>query len=764
MQSNTSGQDEADTSTNKAVLKVAVSGPFLTPLDYLDCDNLTETPEMWPRLIGRRVEIPFRNRSLIAIVVAVAPADYALEKIKTILRWIDEEPILHPQDLTFLQWVSDYYHAPMGEVINTALPKRIRGGEEASIHGHDVWTITALGREQLQNLPAKAKAKRALAEQFLTCETPLNREICKAQTASWRKFVNEWLDLGWVSQTSGPCWQEAVAVPGPQHALNSEQQSAVDQVVSHVRSGDGFASFLLQGITGSGKTEVYLAMVEHVLEMGRQVLILVPEIGLTPQMIQRFSAHLQRPIALMHSAMNDTQRHCAWHSVRSGEVSVLMGTRSAVFAPFKDLGLCIIDEEHDTSYKQQDGVRYSARDILVRRAHQLQVPIVLGSATPSLESLFNVDQQRYRLLTLNRRAGTAKPPKIRLIDIRGEKIQEGVGAKLKAAMQKHLQAGQQVLLFLNRRGFAPVLMCHECGWQAQCPSCDANMTLHQGSYHQYLLCHHCGEQMNLPESCPQCGSEELHTVGQGTERLEETIVEWFPEKTVLRIDRDSTRLKGKMEELTQQAQKGEADILIGTQMLAKGHHFPKVTLVGLLDIDQGLFSCDYRATERMAQLLLQVAGRAGRAEDEGEVLVQTHHPQHPLLLKLINEGYGAFAEAALAERKEAHLPPWRFQCLVRCEAHNAQDALDFLNSLKAGLELQWQTLQQESADTVLELWGPVSAPMMRRQGRYRYQLMLASDSRPKLHQLLTLMLPHIYQSPLARKVRWNLDIDPQDMY
>lgn len=738
-----------------------MAGPFLEPLDYLDCDDMVET-EAPQNLIGRRVRIPFRNKSQVALVLGIAPAEYELSKTKPIEEWLDESPILAERDLAFLKWVSDYYHAPIGEVINAALPKRIRAGEPAELQGADTWQITSIGKEKIAEIPARAKAQIALADRFLNSEHPLTAQACKAITGSWRKIVNQWLDEQFLHALPGPCWQEPLAEKADHHPLNQEQSEAVAAVTDKLQSG-GFASYLLQGITGSGKTEVYLAMTEFALKQGKQVLILVPEIGLTPQMIGRFSSYLQTPIALLHSGMNDSQRHCAWHSIRTGEVSVLLGTRSACFAAFDNLGLCIIDEEHDASYKQQDGVRYSARDILVRRAHQQQVPIVLGSATPSLESLFNAQQQRYRLLKLTQRAGVAKPPQIKLIDIRGEKIQEGVGAKLRTAMQRHLDNGKQVLLFLNRRGFAPVLMCHDCGWQAHCPSCDANMTLHQGPHHQYLQCHHCGEQMAQPAECPSCQSKELHTMGQGTERLEESIREWFADKNVLRIDRDSTRLKGKMAELTAQAHSGEADILIGTQMLAKGHHFPKVTLVGMLDIDQGLFSCDYRATERMAQLVLQVAGRAGRAEDAGEVLVQTHHPQHPLLLKLIKDGYSGFATAALQERDETALPPYRFQCLVRAEAHQAQDALDFLHSLRAGLELQWQSLQADEKE-YLEFWGPVSAPMLRRQGRYRYQLMLSSASRKKLHQLLSIMQPHIYKSPLARKVRWSLDIDPQDMY
>ncbi|MBN2646755.1 MAG: primosomal protein N' [Thiotrichales bacterium] len=741
------------------VLKVAVKGPFLEPLDYAFPEDveLKQPDKAW---VGCRVEVPFRQKTQVALVVGVAQSEYDTHKIKPIVRKIDSEPIVSVADLALWQWVSDYYQSPLGEVIQAALPKRLRAGEPVLLEGELQWTLSSEGKLALAQISRKTPAQHALAQAFLQAASALGRMECQAITGSWRKWLTQWQASGWVLAEAGPCWQQVPCSPRPAHRLNSQQSAAVNALDEHVKAEAGFVAFLLQGITGSGKTEVYLAMTELALQQHKQVLILVPEIGLTPQMIDRFSGYLQRPIAVLHSGMNDRERHCAWQAVRSGQISVLLGTRSAIFTPFANLGLCIIDEEHDTSYKQQDGVRYSARDLLVRRAKQWQVPVILGSATPSLESLWNVQQQRYRLLRLAVRAGGAQLPKLRLIDIRGEKIQQGVGVKLKQAMQQHLQAGNQVLLFLNRRGFAPVLMCHGCGWQAQCPSCEANMTLHQGPKHHYLLCHHCAEQMAVPKICPQCGSHELHTLGQGTERLEEAMQQAFPAYQVLRIDRDSTRLKGQMAELTRQAQEGEAQILIGTQMLAKGHHFPKVTLVGILEIDQGLFSCDYRATERMAQLILQVAGRAGREAEQGEVLLQTHHPHHPLLVRLVEQGYEAFAQEAVIERQKAQLPPMHYQCLVRCEAYDAEDAKVFLHALKAGLVQQAQAGMAND----LSFWGPVSAPMLRRQGRYRYQLMLSSSNRAQLHKHLQQMLPHIYQSPLARKVRWSLDVDPQEMF
>jgi len=762
---------------NPKIAKVAVPGPFLFPLDYLlepEADLLSA--ERSPAVIGGRVWVPFRNKKIVGLVVGISDsADYELSKIKPISDVIDDEALYSKTQLTLLTWASQYYHEPIGDVVMTALPKRLRAGESAEINGMNYWQLSVEGQTKtLEDISKRALRQRALFEQFsghqLRSESDLNSEL-----ENWRSAIKTLTEKGWLEKTQGPCLRESDYAPAPNHKLNDAQQSAVDTVLQSQQSdASRFKAFLLEGITGSGKTEVYLGMIEAMLKQGKQVLVLVPEIGLTPQMVSRFEAYLQTRVAALHSGLNDSERHCAWHLVRTGQIQVLLGTRSAIFTPFKNLGLCIIDEEHDLSYKQQEGFRYSARDLIVQRAYREKIPVVLGSATPSLETLHNAKTGRYEHLHLKERAGLAKLPSLKLLDIRGEKVQEGVSRPLKTAMTKHLEAGGQALLFLNRRGFSPVLMCHECGWQAACPSCDANMTFHitsqvpqnqDSSVAGYLQCHHCDEQLAKPTCCPSCESEEFVNVGQGTERLEETIKDWFPEKRVLRIDRDTTRLKGSMAELTGKAQRGEADILIGTQMLAKGHHFPNVTLVGMLDIDQGLFSADYRSAERMAQLILQVSGRAGRAEKAGEVLIQTHHPDHPLLTTLIKKGYTAFSDKALKERQTALLPPYQFQILIRAEATHPQEGMAFLNSLKAGLENFWQQWQDAKlVEGEIDFWGPVSAPMLRRQGRYRYQLMLQSQNRADLHRLLAEMHPHILSSSLTRKVRWSIDVDPQEMY
>jgi primosomal protein N' (replication factor Y) len=533
--------------------------------------------------------------------------------------------------------------------------------------------------------------------------------------------------------------------------LSPEQHHAVDTVR---QVGDRYACFLLEGVTGSGKTEVYLQLIAPLVAAGRQTLVLVPEIGLTPQLVERFRTRLGLEICVLHSGLSETQRLQAWRRAAGGQARLILGTRSAIFTPLRHPGLIIVDEEHDGSFKQQDGLRYSARDLAVWRGHTLNVPVVLGSATPSLESLYNVEQGRYRHLTLPQRAGNAQPPQVRLLDLRGRTMYGLLSDALVDAIGRHLRDGGQILVFLNRRGYAPVLLCHACGWVAECRRCDARMTVHRG--HGQLRCHHCGSQRPVEHYCPACGSSELLGIGEGTERVEQALKEQFPDQRVLRIDRDTTRRKGALEQALEAAQSGEARILLGTQMLAKGHHFPGITLVAILDADQGLFSTDFRASERMAQLIIQVAGRAGRADRRGEVLVQTHHPDHPLLLQLVEKGYPAFAVTALEERRETLLPPYASMALLRAEAADPQHPRAFLEQARA--------LAGTLREDTVQLWGPVSAPMERRAGRYRAQLLLQTAQRGALQRLLGLWVPQLDGLKTARRVRWSIDVDPVDTY
>jgi primosomal protein N' (replication factor Y) len=532
-------------------------------------------------------------------------------------------------------------------------------------------------------------------------------------------------------------------------ALNAAQRRAVEAIMG---SRDRFATFLLDGITGSGKTEVYFRIIEELTREDRQVLVLVPEIGLTPQIVDRIRRRFHCPIAIQHSDLSDRERSDAWRLAASGAASILVGTRSAIFTPLPGLGAIIVDEEHDPSYKQQTGFRYSARDLAIVRAKRRGVPVVLGSATPSLESTYNADTGRYQRLVLPDRAGAAAKPALRLIDLRREPLDRGLSATLAVAMERHLAQGNQVLLFLNRRGFAPTVLCDSCGWIASCRRCDAHMVFHRAR--SGLRCHHCDARSPMPDGCPNCGRPELRPVGIGTERLEEALALRFPETEIVRIDRDSARPKGALESLLARVRDGGRQILLGTQMLAKGHHLPNVTLVGVIDADSGLFGSDFRAGERMGQLIIQVAGRAGRAEKAGEVMIQTRFPDHPLLAALLGHDYSHFAHALLAERKLAGMPPYRGMIIVRAEAIAESKPIEFLTSVRA------------RADAIVppdvEILGPAPSPIERRAGRYRAQLLMLAARRAALNTALSRLVREIEALPKSTQVRWSVDVDPID--
>lgn len=531
--------------------------------------------------------------------------------------------------------------------------------------------------------------------------------------------------------------------------LNTYQQAAVDAIC---QAKESFQAFLLEGVTGSGKTEVYLRAIDDMLTRGKQALVLVPEISLTPQTITRFEKRFPVPVVALHSGLTDKQRLQAWAEAKSGTAKIIIGTRSAIFTPMRDLGLIIVDEEHDQSFKQQDRFRYHARDLAIMRASMNQVPVVLGSATPSLESLLNVERLRYTYLELPERAGGASMPTYQVIDLKSSSVTEGLSDALIATMRTHIAQGNQVMLFLNRRGFAPVLYCTQCAWVSECKRCDARMVYHNKP--PRLQCHHCDARNKIPTHCEQCGEASLQPVGLGTQRLEETITTLFPNVPVIRVDRDSTRRKGAMQKLLDQVHEQKPAILLGTQMLAKGHHFPQVTLVGIIDIDGGLFSADFRAAEQMGQLLMQVAGRAGREEKAGTVMLQTLHPEHPLLQTLIQHGYQAFAKQLLTERHAAMLPPYSHFAIFRAEAHAEYKAVDFLSKIKS-----WCGKQEE----VLSVLGPVPALMQKRKGMHCQHLLLKSSRRSGLQQAIKLILDKLESATGSQPVKWVLDVDPVEV-
>lgn len=726
------------------IYQVAVPTPLYRAFDYLS--PLALAP-------GARVCVPFGRRELVGVVLGeVAKSELPHNRLKPIAQSLDAGPILPPPMLELLRWAAGYYHHPLGEVIHTALPVRLRQGRPASISGVTVWTLTpdgkALDPETLNRAPAQKRLLAALA----TAPEGLEAEQLAQISPRWAVALKAMRNKGWVSSHQRDSQPVPTANIQGSPELNPGQKSAVAAVTAALGR---FRVYLLHGVTGSGKTEVYLNVIEQVLAHGNQALVLVPEISLTPQLVDRFERRFRARIAVLHSGLNDQERLNAWLAARAGKAPIVLGTRSAVFTPLKNPGLIVVDEEHDASYKQQDGFRYSARDVAVMRAAREKIPIILGSATPALESLKNSREGTYTLVELPDRTGGAGMPDVRLLDMRRLKPSDGLSPPLREAIAARLAKGEQSILFLNRRGFAPVWMCFDCGWVAPCRRCDAQLTLHRKR--QKLLCHHCGAEQGVVLRCPSCQGEHLHPLGEGTERVEEALQKFFPQARIERVDRDSTQRPGALEEKLRRVHAGEVDILVGTQMLSKGHDFPNVTLVGILNADQGLYGTDFRSGERLFQLIMQVSGRAGRADKPGEVLIQTWHPGHPLFAALQRHDFHGFAEFALNERRETGYPPYSHLALLRAESPMPGAALKFLRearSLAASL----------APGKGVKILDPLPAPMERRAGRYRAQLLAQSSSRGPLHTFLGRWVAELVEAKFSKKVRWSLDVDPMDMY
>ena len=724
-----------------SILHITIPCPLRTVFDYFNADS-NIIPE-----IGMRVLVSFRSRQLVGIIVGISTltSEKQNAKLKSIAKIIDDQRLIPQTTFELIQWVSDYYHHPIGECFQAALPKKLRQQEPAELKTEAYWALSSdqserkLGKKQQQILSYLANYSGTISQQQITAEVG----TCKSSLVSLeqKKLI---VQQQKVKQILLKCDIQ------PSHILSKQQQYVVDTVWENYNS---FNPYLLHGITGSGKTEVYIQLTKKIIEQGKQALILIPEIGLTTQFVNRFRQHLSANIVVLNSAVSDGDRKQAWLLARDGLADIVIGTRSAVFTPLKNIGLIIIDEEHDGSYKQQDGLRYHARSVALIRAQRADLPIILGSATPSLESLYNVEQGRYTQLTLTERATGAKLPKIRVVDSEGPTANSGLSTILYKAIQQQINLGNQVLLFINRRGFAPVLMCHDCNWIASCTSCDAKMIVHQSR--NILMCHHCGLIHRLIQHCPTCKTTELKTYGVGTQQLEQTLQQYFPETPVIRIDRDSTQKVNAFAEIVANIQQGGAKILVGTQMLAKGHDFHNVTLVGVLDADQGLFSADFRATENLAQLITQVTGRAGRGEKSGEVFIQTSQPNHTFWKELIGHDYCYIAKTILQQRQQIGMPPAGSLCVIRAEDRQQSLAILFLTE---ALEVLNQNNQQQ-----LMILGPVPAIMEKRAGRYRAQLLLSCAKRKPIHQLLDHSIDAISKLKLARKVRWSIDIDPVDL-
>ncbi|WP_132976748.1 primosomal protein N' [Thiobaca trueperi] len=732
-------------------MRVAVAAPLAGLFDYLP----PAIPSDQALVPGLRLLVPFGRARRVGILLALAArTEQDPTRLKRIESILDARPLLSPVDLRLIEWAAAYYQQPIGEALFTALPARLRQPSPLLDDRVPGVQVTPAGQNRDPANLGRAPRQRELLALVQAAPAGLAMSTLRQRLGDCGGPLRTLREKGLL--TLCQLTPDSSLIPPPplpetnRPNLNPDQMLAVQAILDAL---GGFRSFLLDGVTGSGKTEVYIRLIESVIAAGRQTLVVVPEIGLTPQLRERFTQRLPGPIAVLHSALNASERERNWHQAARGEATLVLGTRSAVFVPLPRLGLILVDEEHDPSLKQQDGFRYSGRDLAVRRAQLAGCPVVLGTATPSLETLHNAGTERYGWLRLPQRAGAARPPTISLLDIRNQPLQAGLSSVLREHMHAEIAAGNQILLFLNRRGYAPVFTCHSCGWVGGCPHCDARLTLHL--HLKRLWCHHCDWSQPLPNRCPDCRSDDLRMLGRGTQRLEDDLRPLFPETTITRIDRDSTRRKGELDRLLGTVQRGEAQILLGTQMLAKGHDFPGVTLVGILDLDQSLYASDFRAPERTAQLIVQVAGRAGRAERPGRVVLQTRHPEHPLLQSLLRDGYAGFAAAALDERRAAELPPFAHLALLRAESPQAEAALAFLREARAlatGLE-------QPS----VQLLGPVPAPMERRAGRYRAQLLAQCAERPRLQQMLAQWNTALRALPRVKGLRWSLDVDPQDM-
>ena len=723
------------------IVRVALPLPLPQVFDYAASDASAAD-------IGRCVKVPFGRGERSGLIVALgAEAEVDLARLKTVHHIQRDVPPLPADWLELVAFVARYYHAPIGEVVALALPPGLRRADGVSGEDEDpLLEIAPAGHAALgaARRPSKALALlQALAQDV----APWRRSVIREREGG--EAVGELLRRGWLGVAVDEAQRRGTT--GVLPALTDEQDSAVRAIL---QTGEGFRTWLLQGVTGSGKTEVYLRLAEQMLSRGRQVLMLVPEIALTPQLerrvAQRFAA---ANVVSLHSGLADGARSRGFVQALSGHADIVLGTRLAVFAPLPRLGLILVDEEHDASYKQQEGVRYSARDVAVWRGRQRDVPVVLGSATPSLETWYHARAERYALQVLNQRAVAASMPTVRCIDVRRLKLDEGLSPGLKAAIEQRLARGEQSLVFLNRRGYAPVLSCPSCGWVSRCPHCSANLVVHLAD--RRLRCHHCGCDGGIPHACPSCGNQDIQPFGRGTQRIEARLAELFPQARVLRVDRDAARTRKQWESLLATIAEGGADILVGTQMMAKGHDFPKLTLVGVVGADASLHAADFRAPERLFQQLMQVGGRAGRGTLPGEVLIQTEYPAHPLYLHLARHDFDAFARMELQERRSAGFPPFTYQAMLRADAPALDDAVEFLRHARR--------LAEERAPEGLRIYDPVPMRMTRLARRERAQLLLEADQRGMLQGFLADWVALLYRQRTALELRWQLDVDPLEV-
>ena len=731
-----------------SILKIALDLPLERLFDYLSSGQVAQ--------IGQRVLVPFGQRKQIGIVIGKADAsDVAVEKLKTVLQVFTDELPLDAEILSLLKFSADYYQYPFGQALLSSLPVRLRQIAPAVSRKQYAYSLTALG--QLVDLEQVSTRQLVMRRVLLALQThgKLTELDLDGISSSARKVAKQLVAEGWLVSEQVPAIVKTleVSIPRPPE-LNDEQTLAVNRIIQEAHT---FKAWLLHGITGSGKTEVYMRLMQYVLDnKDAQVLVLVPEINLTPQLEARFRSRLANfTLVSLHSSLSESERLHNWQLAQSGAAQIIIGTRLSIFTPLPKLKLIIIDEEHDSSYKQQDSMRYHARDVALVRAKRLNIPVVLGSATPSLESWHNtitnqLQANKYNLLSLNQRAVTAaKLPHIECIDTTKVNLQYGLTPQLITALKLRLARKEQSLLFINRRGYSPVLLCSACHWIAPCTRCSSRLVVHLGQ--RKLRCHHCGHEQKIPQQCPSCGNADLHPTGHGTQRLEQTLAQLLPTARIARVDRDSTSRKNALVEILDQVHKQEIDILVGTQMLAKGHDFPNLTLVGVIDTDSALHSPDFRANERLFAQLMQVAGRAGRADKAGQVIIQTQFPDHALFNALRVQDYVSYANAMLQEREQVQFPPYVFMALLRAEANDFSLVQQFL---------RYAFEQARNLNHDVLVYDPVRPQMERLKGMERGHVLMQAGSRIALQRLLKNLVSLLRTQAIAAKVRWAVDVNP----
>ena len=729
------------------ILHIALPVPLYQSFDYLTPqDRLQENIQ-----IGSRVRVAFGSRKLTGIIIGKAKTSVLPQsKLKKVGEILDTQPVFDVPLLKLLFWTANYYQQPIGEVLNAALPKKLRQGKFITPVSTTLYKISDAMIEN--NTFDRAPKQQLLYKLLKNYPDGLDSNSISKKISNWHPIANALIKKNIL--TKFKCVTNNLTNDSKEKIksifLNKEQQDVYNNIYKEL---DKYNCHLIAGVTGSGKTEVYLALAKNIIENHKQALFLVPEIGLTPQLVKRIESRLGIQVSIMHSNLNEAERSQTWLAANTGKANIIVGTRSAIFMPFKNLGLIVVDEEHDLSFKQQEGFLYHARDIAIYRSKQLNIPIVLGSATPSFESLQNVNTGKYKKYTLRKRAQKTTIPQVKLIDMRSKSVSEGLSNELVHAISNELSKNHQVLLFLNRRGYAPTVLCQECGWIAECSRCDARMTFYKNK--NVLKCHHCLKEQIAPSACTECNSDSLLLLGEGTQRVENKLKEIFPNTAITRIDRDSTRKKNILQNKLNDIHNGKYKIILGTQMISKGHDFPGVSLVGILNVDHGLFSTDFRATERLAQLIVQVSGRAGRSKIKGKVLLQTYQPEHPLLNCLLNKGYDAFSNEALKIRKSSGLPPYTFIAIVRARANRQSNAQRFLQDIKNTVLI--------NSSPKLNIVGPISAMLERKAGMYQSQLIIISPSRNLMQQHLGDWIKDIPQHPLSKNVRWSIEVDPLEM-